>query len=378
MSTGDTIKAIIFDFGGVLIGPRSEEENHYWAERFGMRPIQTLGDVLYGGEEWAQAKVGAISSDEFWQRVGSKLGLQTAEEIANFRREYFANDRDRLDRQLVELARELRKKYKLAVLSNASGNVEGLLRDRFGIRDLFELVVDSACVGLAKPDRAIYELTLERLEVTPHEAIFIDDLARNTAAAAALGIHAVHHLNFQNTARQIRALLNDTRPEIGLAVPTPEDYPGMATICQGIAEESWWGSILVLAQYPTVPEMKDLCDDEEYIVRIARVNGQVAGIALLLQPAPPPLHHTAELSLAVAPAFRRLGVGRALVEYILESAPARGIELVRAWICAANGPSRSLAERLGFECGARLRDELRRPDGRTFDMLIYHLRAADR
>ncbi|HIP97615.1 MAG TPA: HAD family phosphatase, partial [Anaerolineae bacterium] len=174
MNTGRTIKAIIFDFGGVLIGPRSEEEHRYWAERLGLRPGQ-VGDILYGGEEWALVKVGAISEDEFWQRVGPKLGLHTAEEIDRFRQEYFAGDTERLDRQLVDLAQELRGKYKLAVLSNASGVVEDLLRERFGIRDLFDVVIDSACVGLAKPDRAIYELALERVGVAPDEAVFIDD-----------------------------------------------------------------------------------------------------------------------------------------------------------------------------------------------------------
>ena len=371
MNTGRTIKAIIFDFGGVLIGPRSEEEHRYWAERLGLRPGQ-VGDILYGGEEWALVKVGAISEDEFWQRVGPKLGLHTAEEIDRFRQEYFAGDTERLDRQLVDLAQELRGKYKLAVLSNASGVVEDLLRERFGIRDLFDVVIDSACVGLAKPDRAIYELALERVGVAPDEAVFIDDLARNAAAAAALGIHAIHHQNFESTAHQLHALLSATHPEFGFAIPQPADYSGMAAICRNLADEFWWGPVLVLAQYPTELDIAALCSDEEYIVRVARVSGRVAGIALLLQPAPAPLHHTAELSLAVAPEFRRHGIGRALVEYMLDLAPASGIELVRAWVCAANGPSRALVERLGFECGARLHDELRRPDGRSFDVLIYH------
>jgi epoxide hydrolase-like predicted phosphatase len=371
MSGGDTIKAIIFDFGGVLLGPRSEEERRYWAERLGLRPGQ-IGAILYGGEEWALVKVGAISEDEFWQRVGSKLGLHTAEEITRFRQKYFASDRERLDQQLVDLARSLHGKYKLAVLSNASGVVDDLLRERFGIRELFDVVVDSACVGLAKPDRAIYELALEQLGVAPKEAVFIDDQAKNAAAAAALGIHAIHHLHFDSTAHQLRALLSATHPKFGFATPMPEDYSGMAAICRGVAGEFWWSPVLILAQYPTELEIAALCSDEEYIVSVARVSGRVAGIALLLQPAPAPLHHTAELSLAVAPEFRRYGIGRALVEHLLDLAPAHGIELVRAWVCEANGPPRALVEGLDFECGARLCDELRRPDGRAFDVLIYH------
>jgi epoxide hydrolase-like predicted phosphatase len=374
MHTGHTIKAIIFDFGGVLLGPRSEEERRYWGERLGLRQGQ-IDDILYGGEEWALVKVGAISNDEFWRRVCPKLGLCTVEEITSFPHEYFASEEERLDRRLVDLAQELRGQYKLAVLSNASGVVDDLLRERFGIRELFDVVIDSACVGMAKPERDIYELALERLDIAPHEAVFIDDLARNVAAAADLGIHAIHHLNFESTAHQLRALLSDTRPQFGFAIPLPADYSGMAAICRDIADEFWWSPVLVLAQYPTDLEIAALCSDDEYIVRVARISGRVAGIGVLLQPAPAPLHHTAELSLAVAPEVRRYGIGRALVEYLLDLAPAHGVELVRAWVCAANGPSRALVEGLGFECGARLRDELRRPDGRNFDVLIYHKKA---
>jgi len=370
VSTKRAIKAIIFDFGGVLVGGRSEEERRRWVERLGLRRGQGVGDVLYGGEEWSLVKVGAISNDEFWRRIGPRLGLHTAEEIARFRQEYFAGER--LNQQLAELIRSLRGNYKLAVLSNASGNVDGLLRDKLGIRDLFDLVVDSACEGVAKPDRAIYELALKRLDVAPAEAVFIDDLAENVVAAAALGIHAIHHLNSESTTHQLRALLADPRPEVRFAIPMPEDYSDMAAICRGVAGEFWWSPVLVLAQYPTELEIADLCNDEEYIVRVARVSGRVAGVAVMLQPAPAPLHHTAELSLAVAPEFRRCGIGRALVEYLLDLAPASGIELMRAWVCAANGPSRALVEGLGFECGARLGDELRRPNGRDFDVLIYH------
>ena len=92
MSAERTIKAIIFDFGGVLLAKRPEAERRYWAERLGLERGR-IGDVLFGGEEWSLAKVGAISKEEYWQRVGPKLGLHTAEEIAQFRQEYFAGER---------------------------------------------------------------------------------------------------------------------------------------------------------------------------------------------------------------------------------------------------------------------------------------------
>lgn len=52
--------------------------------------------------------------------------------------------------------------------------------------------VASGHEGVIKPDPAIYHLALDRFGLQPHEALFVDDSARNIAAAQALGLH-VHH-----------------------------------------------------------------------------------------------------------------------------------------------------------------------------------------
>ena len=55
------------------------------------------------------------------------------------------------------------------------------------VDDLFEVVVDSANVGMRKPDPEIYELTLERLGLDAPECVFVDDIEVNCDGAAALG-----------------------------------------------------------------------------------------------------------------------------------------------------------------------------------------------
>ena len=64
-------------------------------------------------------------------------------------------------------------------------------------------VVISAEVGMAKPDPAIYRLMLSRLHEAPAEVLFIDNKARNTLAAAALGIPSIV---FQHSAPAIAAI----------------------------------------------------------------------------------------------------------------------------------------------------------------------------
>ncbi|MGZ5412758.1 MAG: HAD-IA family hydrolase, partial [Solirubrobacterales bacterium] len=69
-------------------------------------------------------------------------------------------------------------------------------------------VIDSAFVGMRKPDAEIYELTLERLgNPPPAECLFIDDIEANIKAARSLGIQAVHFRHQAQAAEEIRAAL---------------------------------------------------------------------------------------------------------------------------------------------------------------------------
>lgn len=364
------IKAVIFDMGGVFIQHGSAEERDLLSAQLGLSPGE-LHHRLYGGEEWALARAGTITDDEFWQRVGPHIGLASPMQIHAFAQAYFSRLKERLETRFVELAQRLRGHYQVALLSNATDRLERFLEDELSIAGLFDLVVNSARVGLAKPDPAIYELALERLGVAPQEAIFVDDRVNNVISAARLGIHAVHHVTFERTAAQIRALLDKHSPKIMIDVPIPEDYARMLAISRAVSEEDWWGATLMLAQPETPTDIAVLCDDPENIILVARVGGQIAGLGLLIQPSPAVLRHTAELSVAVHPDHRRRGVARRIIETLLPAAARRGVALVRAWVASANGAARALIEGLGFQKMASIKDELRRPDGRRFDVIVY-------
>lgn len=95
---------------------------------------------------------------------------------------------------MVVLLQELRGKYKLTVLSNASWT-ETELQDRIynedsSLEDVFDVIVTSTTVGAVKPDVEIYLNVLSRLGVRPEQAVFVNDLAAFTNAASNLGIHA--------------------------------------------------------------------------------------------------------------------------------------------------------------------------------------------
>lgn len=95
---------------------------------------------------------------------------------------------------MVELVADLREaapRIKLGVLTNNVREFRPLWWEMLPFGEWFDDVVDSHEVGLRKPNRAIYELALERLEVPAARAAFLDDVSSNLTPAAALGIHAV-------------------------------------------------------------------------------------------------------------------------------------------------------------------------------------------
>jgi putative hydrolase of the HAD superfamily len=76
------------------------------------------------------------------------------------------------------------------------------------IDEIFELVVDSAFVGVRKPDPEIYELALQGLGLAGEACLFVDDLERNCVAARAAGMQTVRYRDAEQAIAEIRAALN--------------------------------------------------------------------------------------------------------------------------------------------------------------------------
>lgn len=188
------IEAIIFDFGGVMVDFRQIDSFQEQEARLGLQP-GSLSEILWRSNNWRLAEVGAITDEEFWRRTGPGLGFHTPEAVRNFVQALLRDAKT--DRRMADLVRRLRGRYRTGLLSNASDVLPRLLGERYGLDGLFDVEVISAVVGLAKPDPAIYRLALERLGTAPEATIFVDDYEPNVAAAAELGIQAIHFVGYE-------------------------------------------------------------------------------------------------------------------------------------------------------------------------------------
>lgn len=188
------IKAIIFDFGGVLNCP---DDKAAWNARldqiageYGWPSGYEFWQYLFVCDAWKQSERGIITEQDFWMDRLGPLGLKTVTEQQAFWDRIYAGEE--IHPVMLRILEQLHGRYTLAVLSNTNvRNMADWLANRWKLAGIFDVVVASVDVGLAKPDEAIFRLALDRLAIRPEEALFIDDMDRNTTAAERLGIQTI-------------------------------------------------------------------------------------------------------------------------------------------------------------------------------------------
>jgi epoxide hydrolase-like predicted phosphatase len=205
---------VISDFGGVLTTPLIGSFGAV-QDRTGI-PTEALGTAMAsiaaadGAHPLFELETGRMTEVDFLARLADALEPEIGHrpELHRFSEIYFAA----LDpnEPMIELMREIRStSRRMALLTNNVREWEPLWRAMLPVDEIFELVVDSAFVGMRKPEREIYELTLERLGngVVAADCLFVDDVEINVEAARDLGMSAVHFVDNEQAIAEIRATL---------------------------------------------------------------------------------------------------------------------------------------------------------------------------
>lgn len=177
-------RAVLFDFGRVLSAPKPASLFEGYEKDLGL-PRGSINRIMFEDPAWEDTLTGRLSLDAYWRIIGPRLNLRTPEEIAAFRARYDADERP--NGPVMDMIRRLYGRAPLAVLSNAPRGLRWWL-SRWGVLPFFEVVFCSGEEGVRKPFAQAYTITLERLGVPPHGALFVDDTPENVEAARALGI----------------------------------------------------------------------------------------------------------------------------------------------------------------------------------------------
>ncbi len=198
------IRAVIFDFGGVLVRMVDDRPRQRLAHRLGI-PLSQIDNLVFYSESAQKASLGEISVGMHWEAVRKALGVQP-QDMPAFLEQYWSADD--VNWVLLDFIRGLRPRYKVGLLSNAWDDLRQTLHERWNIDGLFDELIISAEVKMVKPDPRIFHLAVDRLEVQPVEAVFIDDIAENFEAAKREGLRAILYNDYQKTVDELTKYLS--------------------------------------------------------------------------------------------------------------------------------------------------------------------------
>ncbi|HEY2812112.1 MAG TPA: HAD-IA family hydrolase [Acidimicrobiales bacterium] len=198
------IDALILDLDGVV---RHWDQDHFaaTAASFGMT-ASDFGAVVFDPQLLTAAMTGALTAEawdhEIGQRVGARQGADPAAVAAAFAALTWS-----IDDEVVALVREVRAsgRARVALFSNASTRLEADL-ESCGLGDAFDVIFNSARLGVAKPHTDAFRSVAAALAAAPERCLFVDDTIPNVEGARAAGMQAEPFTG----ARELRSLLERT------------------------------------------------------------------------------------------------------------------------------------------------------------------------
>lgn len=185
------IRAVLWDFGGVITRSPFEAFNRY--EREHALPadfIRTLNATNHLDNAWAKLERSEVGFDEF-------CDLYEAEALAaghalDARAVMACLSGDVRPEMVAALGVIKRNGLKQACLTNNFVPMERPAQSpRSAILDLFDAIIESSKVGVRKPEPAFYRLACEALEVEPTEAVMLDDIGVNLKPAREMGMTTI-------------------------------------------------------------------------------------------------------------------------------------------------------------------------------------------
>jgi putative hydrolase of the HAD superfamily len=198
------IRAIFFDFGGVLLKTFDGVDHDAIEARFGLE-AKMLRKCVYRESRYMDFQVGKCTYDEWTHSIRGALTPHVggrAEEVVNA----FLQAPRTFNQEVLSLVKRLHGRYTLGIISNTTPGMEARLRERFDLTDLFDVRVGSDDLGIAKPDAGIFLHATKLARLTPDQSVFTDDRADFAEAARGVGMHGFHFTEYARFAEDLRSV----------------------------------------------------------------------------------------------------------------------------------------------------------------------------
>lgn len=200
--TPTRLPALLLDFDGVLrqwpADDASNELDH------GL-PVGSIVRTARGVPAFQDALLGVVTDAQWRAQTAAALQQEFPDAPAAAAVQAWTNGIGVIDTRVLDVAREWRARGAvLALLSNATFRLHADLAAH-GLTAVFDLVVSSSGLGIAKPDQGFFQHALQALGITAADALYVDDSAQNVHAAEEIGIRSWQF----TSADAMRAWLSD-------------------------------------------------------------------------------------------------------------------------------------------------------------------------
>ncbi len=203
-----TIEAVIWDFGGVLTTSPFEAFSRFETER-GLPAdiIRRTNAANHLENAWARFERAEVDIETF-DRLFAEESLALGAEVRG--REVLPLLQGDLRPEMVEALKRIKQQCRTGCITNnlpanATGSTSGRSLYVAEVMVLFDHVIESAKIGLRKPDPRIYELMVETLKVDPNNCVYLDDLGVNLKPARAMGMTTIKVLSATQALDELEA-----------------------------------------------------------------------------------------------------------------------------------------------------------------------------
>jgi putative hydrolase of the HAD superfamily len=202
------IEAVIWDFGGVLTTSPFEAFARFETER-GLPAdiIRRTNAANHLENAWAKFERAEIDIDTFDAAFAAESRALGAEVRGRDVLPLLSGD---LRPEMVEALRRVKAKFKIGCITNnlpanSIGSQSGRSLYVAEVMALFDHIIESAKIGLRKPDPRIYAMMLEALKVDPKNCVYLDDLGVNLKPAREIGMTTIKVLNADQAIAELEA-----------------------------------------------------------------------------------------------------------------------------------------------------------------------------
>ncbi len=203
-STPAPVEAVLFDFGGVLIDSPFEAFDRYERDHDLPRGfIRSVNATNPHDNAWARLERNELDFTAFCDVFGAETEAAGGRVDAAH---LFSSLSGELRPAMVEAVERCHRHFRTGLLTN---NFVTPLRGstHADLLHLFDVVVESAVVGVRKPDPAFYLLACDQLAIDPTAAVFLDDLGVNLKPARALGMTTIKVADVDTALTELEAVV---------------------------------------------------------------------------------------------------------------------------------------------------------------------------